>query len=194
MIPWPADKVERWPIAKLIPHPRNARTHSEEQVSQIAASIREWGWTNPILVTEKGSIIAGHGRVLGARELGLVDVPVMVARGWSKAQIQAYALADNKLALNAGWDEAMLALEIGELQEIGFDLGLIGFTDIEIAALTENAVGLTNPDETRCRSLVTYGSWASTGCCAGTAPLPLTSRRCWARCALTSWSPIHRTA
>jgi hypothetical protein len=145
---WPADKVERWPIAKLIPHPRNARTHSEEQISQIAASIREWGWTNPILVTEKGSIIAGHGRVLGARKLGLVDVPVMVARGWSKAQIQAYALADNKLALNAGWDEAMLALEIGELQELGFDIGLIGFTDTEIAALTENTMGLTDPDET----------------------------------------------
>jgi DNA modification methylase len=145
---WPADKVERWPITKLIPHPRNARTHSEEQVSQIAASIREWGWTNPILVTEKGSIIAGHGRVLGARKLGLADVPVMVARGWSKAQIQAYALADNKLALNAGWDEAMLALEIGELQELGFDIGLIGFTDTEIAALSENTVGLTDPDET----------------------------------------------
>jgi ParB-like chromosome segregation protein Spo0J len=145
---WPADQVERWPIAKLIPHPRNARTHSEEQVSQIAASIREWGWTNPILVTEKGSIIAGHGRVLGARKLGLVDVPVMVARGWSKAQIQAYALADNKLALNAGWDEAMLALEIGELQELGFDIGLIGFSDTEIAALSENTVGLTDPDET----------------------------------------------
>jgi DNA modification methylase len=145
---WPADKVERWPIAKLVPYARNARTHSEEQVSQIAASIREWGWTNPILVTEKGSIIAGHGRVLGARKLGLADVPVMVARGWSKAQIQAYALADNKLALNAGWDEAMLALEIGELQELGFDIGLIGFTDIEIAALGENTVGLTDPDET----------------------------------------------
>jgi DNA modification methylase len=147
-VAWPADKVERWPIAKLIPYARNARTHSEEQVSQIAASIREWGWTNPILVTEKGSIIAGHGRVLGARKLGLADVPVMVARGWSKAQIQAYGLADNKLALNAGWDEAMLALEIGELQELGFDIGLIGFTDTEIAALSENTVGLTDPDET----------------------------------------------
>jgi DNA modification methylase len=145
---WPADKVERWPITKLIPYARNARIHSEEQVSQIAASIREWGWTNPILVTEKGNIIAGHGRVLGARKLGLANVPVMVARGWSKAQIQAYALADNKLALNAGWDEAMLALEIGELQEIGFDIGLIGFTDTEIAVLTENTVGLTDPDDT----------------------------------------------
>jgi ParB-like chromosome segregation protein Spo0J len=119
--PWPADKVERWPIAKLIPHPRNARTHSEEQVSQIAASIREWGWTNPILVTEKGSIIAGHGRVLGARKLGLADVPVMVARGWSKVQIQAYALADNKLALNAGYrDELDLGVTKANAQVAGF--------------------------------------------------------------------------
>src|SRR4029079_13386042 len=98
---WPADKVERWPIAKLIPHARNARTHSPEQVDQIAASIREWGWTNPILVSEDGGIIAGHGRVLGARKLGLTEAPVMIAAGWTKAQIKAYAIADNKLALNA---------------------------------------------------------------------------------------------
>src|SRR3954453_4830622 len=108
---WPADKVERWPIAKLVPSARNARTHSEAQVDQIAAAIREWGWTTPVLVTEAGTIIAGHGRVRAARKLGLIDVPVMVARGWTKAQIQAYALADNKLALNAGWDDALLSVE-----------------------------------------------------------------------------------
>ena len=125
---WPADKVERWPIDRLIPNARNARTHSEAQVDQIAASIREWGWTNPVLVSEDGTIIAGHGRVRAARKLGLTEVPVMVATGWTKAQIQAYALADNKLALNAGWDEALLALEIGELQELGFDIDLIGFS------------------------------------------------------------------
>src|SRR6195256_6713238 len=136
---WPADKVERWPIARLIPHARNARTHSAEQVDQIAASIREWGWTNPILVTEDGSIIAGHGRVLGARKLGLTEAPVMVASGWSKAQIRAYALADNKLALNAGWDESLLGLEIADLQELGFDLGLTGFSDEEILALGANS-------------------------------------------------------
>src|SRR5215207_9474960 len=144
---WPADKVERWPIAKLVPNARNARTHSAEQIDQIAASIREWGWTNPVLVSEDGTIIAGHGRVLGAKKLGLTDAPVMVAKGWTKAQIKAYAIADNKLALNAGWDEAMLALEIAELQELGFDLDLIGFTDAEIAALgTDDASGLTDPD------------------------------------------------
>jgi DNA modification methylase len=145
---WPADKVKRWPIAKLIPHARNARTHSPEQVDQIAASIREWGWTNPVLVAEDGTIIAGHGRVLGARKLGLTEAPVMVAKGWTKAQRQAYALADNKLALNAGWDDAMLALEIADLQEIGFDVSLTGFSEDEIAALGGNTNnGLTDPDE-----------------------------------------------
>src|SRR4051794_5589862 len=96
---WPADKVERWAIEKLVPHARNARTHSPEQIDQIVASIREWGWTNPILVTTEGTIIAGHGRVLGARKLGLTEVPVMIAAGWSDAQIRAYVIADNKLAL-----------------------------------------------------------------------------------------------
>jgi DNA modification methylase len=140
--------VERRPIKALIPAARNARTHTDAQVDQIAASIREWGWTMPVLVTDEGTIIAGHGRVRAAQKLGLKDVPVMVATGWTKAQIQAYALADNKLALNAGWDEALLALEIGELREIGFDLDLIGFTDAEIAALgSHEMTGLTDPDE-----------------------------------------------
>src|SRR5256885_15731066 len=124
MSPWAADRVERWPIKRLIPYARNARTHSAEQIDQIAASIREWGWTNPVLVSEQGTIIAGHGRILGARKLGIAEVPVMVASGWTKAQIQAYAIADNKLGINAGWDESLLALEIADLQELGFDLDL----------------------------------------------------------------------
>lgn len=149
MTQWPADKVERWPIAKLIPNARNARTHSDAQVDQIAAAIQEWGWTSPVLVTDQGVIIAGHGRVRAATKLGLTTVPVMVASGWTKAQIQAYALADNKLALNAGWDDEILALEIGELQASGFDIELIGFDKTELAALgsTPNG-GLTDPDET----------------------------------------------
>ena len=113
--PWPADKVERWPLTKLIPYARNARTHSDEQVAQIAASIREFGFTIPVLVDEQGTLIAGHGRVLAAHQLGVTDVPTMVARGWTPAQIQAYRLADNKLALNAGWDPELLRLELGEL-------------------------------------------------------------------------------
>jgi ParB-like chromosome segregation protein Spo0J len=106
---WPADAVERRPLASLVPAARNARTHSDEQVAQIAASIGEWGWTVPVLVDEAGTIIAGHGRVLAAAKIGLSDVPVMVARGWTDAQKRAYVIADNKLAENAGWDEAVAA-------------------------------------------------------------------------------------
>ena len=145
---WPADNVERRPVAKLVPYARNARTHSDEQVAQIAASIKEWGWTTPVLVDETGSIIAGHGRVLAARKLGLVDVPVVGAAGWSEAQRRAYVLADNKLALNAGWDVDLLKVELGELQGEGFDLGLTGFGGDELAALlAEASPGLTDPDE-----------------------------------------------
>ena len=132
---WPADKVERRPVGQLIPYARNARTHSDEQVSQIAASIREWGWTVPILVDEGGSIIAGHGRVLAAQRLGLAEVPVMVATGWTEAQRRAYVIADNRLALAAGWNEELLALELAELSDAGYDLALTGFEDAEIEAL-----------------------------------------------------------
>jgi ParB-like chromosome segregation protein Spo0J len=146
---WPADKVERRSVAKLVPYARNARTHSPEQVDQIAASIREWGWTNPVLVDEEGGIIAGHGRVLAAKKLGLADVPCMVARGWSDAQRKAYVLADNKLALNAGWDDVALGLELGELQALNFDLGLTGFSLAEIGVLTaDRTEGLADPDDT----------------------------------------------
>lgn len=145
----PADKVERWKIEKLVPYARNARTHSDEQVGQIAASIKEWGWTTPILVDEDGSIIAGHGRTLAAKRLQMTEVPVMVAKGWSDAKKRAYVLADNKLAMNAGWDNEMLALELGEIGDLGFDLDLTGFTADEIAALTPEQIepGLTDEDE-----------------------------------------------
>ena len=145
----PADKVEKWSIDKLIPYARNSRTHSDEQVSQIAASIKEWGWTTPVLVDEDGSIIAGHGRIQAARRLQITQVPVMVARGWTEAQKRAYVIADNKLALNAGWDNDLLALEFAELGEAGFDLELTGFTDDEIKAMmpVEVTEGLTDPDE-----------------------------------------------
>jgi ParB-like chromosome segregation protein Spo0J len=127
----PADKVEKWAIGKLIPYARNARTHSDEQVAQIAASIKEWGWTTPVLVDEQGGIIAGHGRTLAAQRLKMTEVPVMVAKGWSEAKKRAYVLADNKLALNAGWDKEMLGLELAEIGELGFDLELIGFDPSE---------------------------------------------------------------
>ena len=144
---WPADKVERRPVADLIPYARNARTHSDAQVAQIAASVNEWGWTTPVLVDEAGSIIAGHGRVLAARKLGLTDVPVMVASGWSEAQKKAYVLADNQLALNAGWDMDLLRVEVGDLDAEGFNLDLIGFDDKLLAdLLAEPTEGLTDPD------------------------------------------------
>jgi DNA modification methylase len=143
---WPADKVERWPIDRLVPYARNARTHSDEQVAQVAASIQEWGWTNPVLVGEDGGIIAGHARVLAGRKLGLAEVPVMLATGWSEAQKRAYVLADNQLALNAGWNPELLRLELGDLAGLDFDLGLIGFDEAQLAALTANP-GLTDPDE-----------------------------------------------
>lgn len=127
MKPWPADKVERRKVADLIPYARNSRTHSEAQIAQIAASIKEWGWTTPVLICEDGGIIAGHGRVMAAQKLGIEEVPCMIAEGWSEAQKRAYVIADNRLPELAGWDQEMLALELGELGELDFDLSLTGF-------------------------------------------------------------------
>jgi DNA modification methylase len=146
----PADKVEQRSVASLIPYARNARTHSDEQVAQIAASIKEWGWTIPVLVDETGQIIAGHGRVAAARLLDMDEVPVMVASGWTDAQKRAYVLADNKLAMNAGWDDELLALELKDLREVGVDLSMIGFGDAELDALfadLEVTEGLSDEDE-----------------------------------------------
>src|SRR5262249_28476314 len=141
------DAVERRPTATLMPQTRNARTHSLEQVDQIAASISQWGWTVPILVDEQSNIIAGHGRVLAAQRLGLAEIPVMTARGWSEAQKRSYVIADNKLALNAGWDEGLLRAELGELRSLGVDLGLVGFGKLELDTLFGiGRVGLTDPD------------------------------------------------
>src|SRR5215207_9506303 len=137
MTQWPADKVERWPVETLIPYARNARTHSDAQVAQIAASIREFGWTNPVLVDGDNGVIAGHGRLLAARKLGLASVPVIELAGLSEAQKRAYVLADNKLALNAGWDESLLALEVADLSDLGFDLRLAGFADLEVDKLID---------------------------------------------------------
>ena len=131
---WPADAIERRPLDTLIPYARNARLHSDAQVAQIAASMREWGWTAPVLVSESGTIIAGHGRVMAARKLGIDTVPVMVARGWSDEKVRAYVIADNRLAENAAWDREMLGAELASLQSM-FDLSLTGFSKGEIDAL-----------------------------------------------------------
>jgi len=131
----PADKVEQWPIERLVPYARNSRTHSDAQVAQIAASIKEWGFTTAVLVDEQGGLIAGHGRLMAARKLGMAQVPVMVAAGWTDAQKRAYIISDNKLALNAGWDNELLSLELAELEGLGFDVELTGFSGDEIKAL-----------------------------------------------------------
>jgi hypothetical protein len=126
---WPADAVERRALSELIPYARNSRTHSDAQVAQIAASIREWGWTMPVLIDENGNVIAGHGRLLAAQKLGLLDVPCMTANGWSEAKRRAYVIADNKIALNAGWDVDLLKIELEEIRDIGFDIELTGFSE-----------------------------------------------------------------
>jgi DNA modification methylase len=130
-----AQHIELWQTARLVPYARNARTHSDQQVAQIAASIVEFGFVNPILVDSNAGIIAGHGRLLAARKLGLAEVPVVVLDHLNETQRRAYILADNKIALNAGWDDAMLAEEVRALQSERFDLDLAGFSDEEIDCL-----------------------------------------------------------
>lgn len=130
-----AKRIELWPAERLVPYARNARTHSAEQVAQIAASIVEFGFTNPILVDSRDGIVAGHGRLLAARKLGLAEVPVIVLDHLSETQRRAYVLADNRLALSAGWDDEVLAAELAALEAEGFELGLTGFTEHELADL-----------------------------------------------------------
>lgn len=128
----PSLSVSYRPIGELIPYARNARTHSEAQVALIAGSIREYGFTNPVLVDGDNGIIAGHGRVLAARQLGLAVVPVIELAHLSEAQKRAYVLADNKLAEQAGWDVQMLAVELADLGDLGLDLTHLGFTGREL--------------------------------------------------------------
>ena len=127
-------KIESIKLEKLIPYARNSRTHSDQQVAQVAASIREFGFTNPVLIDSEDGIIAGHGRVMAARKLGLAEVPCIRLGHLTETQKRAYIIADNKLALNSGWDEEMLGLELADLREADFDLDLIGFDAGEIEA------------------------------------------------------------
>ena len=132
---WLVDKIEQWPTAKLLPYARNARTHSEEQVAQIAASIAEFGFTNPILAGSDGIIVAGHGRLAAAQKLGLAIVPVVVLDHLTPTQRRALVIADNRIAENAGWDDAMLRIELEALQLEGFDLDITGFDADALAEL-----------------------------------------------------------
>ena len=131
--------VEYRQVETLIPYARNPRTHNDAQIAKIAASIAEFGWTTPILIDADHGIIAGHGRLAAARKLGLADVPVIELTHLSPAQKRAYVIADNRLALDAGWDEELLALELADLTEAGFDLALTGFDDAELQSLLTDA-------------------------------------------------------
>jgi len=122
----------------IIPYAMNSRTHSDEQVAQVAASIKEFGFTNPILIDEQNVIIAGHGRLMAAKKLGLSQVPTIQLKGLTEAQRKAYVIADNKLALNAGWDDQALQAELERLQELDFDLELTGFDADELARLFDD--------------------------------------------------------
>ena len=125
-------------VDELIPYVNNARTHSKEQVNQICASINEYGFTNPILIDEKGMIIAGHGRLMASKQLEMEEVPCIELKGLTEAQKKAYIIADNKMALNAGWDEELLKLELENLKELDFDLDLTGFDTSELDAILDS--------------------------------------------------------
>ena len=122
-----APQIVNRKVEDLIPYAKNSRTHSDAQVAQIAASVREFGWTNPVLIDGENGIIAGHGRVLAARKLGMDDVPCIELAGLTDTQRRAYIIADNKLALNGGWDDELLAIELIDLNAAEFDMSLIGF-------------------------------------------------------------------
>jgi len=144
---WPANEIIVKKTEELIPYARNSRTHSPEQIKQLQASIREWGWTMPVLIDPKNNIICGHGRIMAADAEGIKEVPCIIAKGWSEAKKKAYIIADNKLALNAEWDEEILSIELLELKGMDFDLSLTGFDDMELESLfDEEMEGLTDED------------------------------------------------
>ena len=179
-------KIVVWAIERLIPHARNARLHSEVQVAQIAASIAEFGFNNPILVGPQGDIIAGHARVLAARKLAYTLVPVIVLDHLTENQKRAFMLADNKLALNAGWDLEMLRLELEALAEENFDLALTGFDERNWRRCWRKKRRRDCPIQTQFRNCKAnrsvaperFGYWAGTVFCAETEPVAKTWRRC----------------
>jgi DNA modification methylase len=146
--PWPADRVERWSIARLIPYANNPRLHSEADLDKMVAAIQKWGWTMPVLVDEEGELIAGALRLRAAIRMGLTELPVIVARGWSEEEKRAYRLADNQLAARAGWDFERLSNEVRDLKFADFDLGLIGFEPDQLQTILAGlgSSGLSDPD------------------------------------------------
>ncbi len=182
-----AERIELWPVDRLRPYERNPRTHSEDQVARLAASMVEFGFTNPILVDEASGILAGHGRLMAARQLGLKEVPVVRLEHLSEAQKRAYIVADNSLALGAGWDEVLLGEELGWLRDERFDLDLLGFDATELERLLSLGRRPKRPSpRRRCRSRprtrspgpAISGSWALTACSAATPRSWPTSSAC----------------
>lgn len=137
-IDWPSLNPQLLSVEDLIPYVNNARIHLQDQINQVAASINEWGFTNPILIDEKNMILAGHCRLLAAQKLKLDKVPVIIARSWSEEQKKAYIIADNKLSLNSSWDDELLKIELKELGDLNFDLPLTGFLLDELATLFDD--------------------------------------------------------
>lgn len=137
-------KIVYRPLKDLTPYAHNARTHDDRQVLQLVASIEEFGWTNPILIDDNGEIIAGHGRVLAAEQMGVTSIPTITLSGLTDAQKTAYRIADNRLPLNAGWNGELLKVEIEALQDVDFDIGLLGFSDLEVG----NILGVEPDDPT----------------------------------------------
>ena len=167
-------RIEHWPLARLRPYARNAKTHDADQVAKIATSMAEFGWTVPCLVATDGELIAGHGRVLAAAQLGLAEAPVIVLGHLTEAQRRAYRIADNKLTELGGWDEALLLEELRGLMAEDFDLGLIGIPEDELDALLHDAADRApidddtadtspRPRPSRTRRQATSGRWASIG-------------------------------
>jgi len=147
-IKWAADKVERRQLSEIIPYDRNSKLHPDTQIDQLANSIREWGWTIPILIDEKDTVLAGHGRLYAAQQLGLSDVPCMVAEGWSEEKKRAYVIADNKLAEKGGWDNALLYSELKQIKSSSFDLSLMGMDDeFDLMDFSPNLEPMTSYDE-----------------------------------------------
>ena len=140
------ERFEKVDINKLVPYARNARTHNKEQIVQLRASLREFGFVSPVIIDSDYNIIAGHGRVAAAKEEGYTTVPCVFAENLTEAQKRAYILADNRLAMNAGWDDEMLAVELSDLQADAFDVSLLGFTDAELNKLSGAAENVHEDD------------------------------------------------
>ena len=139
---WAAEQIIKRSVQELIPYERNPKIHSEQQISQIAESIREWGWTVPVVIDDKGNLLAGHGRLYAAESLGITEVPCVVAADWTEEQKKAYIIADNKVQENSSWDFSLLSAEIQNLSDQGFNLDKLGLSETDISFL-----GNLSPDE-----------------------------------------------